>query len=285
VKEELLAAVALPEERRLQVAALLRRDARVRVEDLAEQFAVSGETIRRDLKALEDRGLARRVYGGAVSLEADTIDVVEDAALGAVGRAGASTDAPTDEDRSAAAVASIAAAAAALVQPGETVTLDLGAAALETARALPLTFQGRVLCTSVGTAALLATRKNTEVHLAGGRLRQRDLACVDDAAAEFFDRFFAHRAFLAVDGVDARAGLTCQNLDEIPVRRAMLRQCAQCYVLAEAGRLGAIAVGRLAPVAGLAGIITDAAADPEAVRALEAAGTRVIVAPAVPRLE
>jgi DeoR/GlpR family transcriptional regulator of sugar metabolism len=281
VKEELLAAVALPEERRLQVAALLRRDTRVRVEDLAEQFAVSGETIRRDLKALEDRGLARRVYGGAVSLDAEGVGVVEDAPPGAAGPAGASTD----TDRSAAAVASIAAAAAALVEPGETVTLDLGAAALETARALPLTFQGRVLCTTVGTAALLATRKNTEVHLAGGRLRRPDLACVDDAAAEFFDRFFAHRAFLAVDGVAVRAGLTCQNLDEIPVRRAMLRQCAHSYVLAEAGKLGAIAVGRLAPIAGLAGIITDAAADPEAVRALEAAGTRVIVAPAVPRLE
>ncbi|HEV2346344.1 MAG TPA: DeoR/GlpR family DNA-binding transcription regulator [Actinocrinis sp.] len=285
MKEELLAAGVLPEERRLQVAAVLRRDLRVRVEDLAERFAVSGETIRRDLKALEDRGVARRVYGGAVSRDADE---AQDAAFAPppvpfppVTSSGTSGR-PTDPDL---AVAGIAAVAASLVEPGETVILDLGSAALETARALPLTFTGRVLCASVQTAALLATRKGVEVHLAGGRLRQPDLACVDDVAAGFFDRFFAHRAFLAVDGVDARAGLTCQNLDEIPLRRAMLRQSAQCYVLAESAKLGAIAVGRLAPVADVAGIITDAAAGPAVVRALESAGTRVIVAPAAPRLE
>lgn len=274
MKEELLAATALPEERRLQVAALLRRDARVRVEDLAEQFAVSGETIRRDLKALEDRGLARRVYGGAVAQGLGHEFEFESTH-------GADAEA-ADPDLS---LAGIAALAASLVEPGETVTLDLGAAALETARALPLTFSGRVLCTSVPAAALLAGRRGVEVHLAGGRLRPIDLACVDDVAIGFFERFFAHRAFLTVDGVDPRAGLTCQNLDEIPLRRALLRQAAQCYVLAGAAQLGAIAVGRLAPLADVAAVITDAAADPAAVRALENAGTRVLLAPAAPRLE
>lgn len=297
MKEELLSG-ALPEERRLQVAAQLRRDTRVRVDDLAEQFAVSGETIRRDLKALEDRGIARRVYGGAVVLEARLDARSEDPSgpqlvaqpgspTGAVPGSlpGSLLGAPWGAQAEGDAVRSIAAAAASLVEPGETLVLDLGAAAAETARALPLTFTGRVLCTSVRTAALLAAREGVEVHLAGGRLRAADLACIDDAAAEFFDRFFAHRAFLTADGVDARAGLTCHNLDEIAIRRAILRQAAQCYVLADAAKLGAIAVGRVSPVAGLAGIVTDAAADPAHIRALENAGTRVLVAPAVPRLE
>lgn len=282
MREELLGA-ALPEERRLQVAAQLRRDTRVRVEDLAEQFAVSGETIRRDLKTLEDRGLARRVYGGAVAWDAAVDPGLPSLALPLpTGQPSSATSAATDAEH---ALGDIAAAAAALVQPDETVILDVGAAAMETARALPLTFTGRVLCASVRTGALLAARPGVEVHLAGGRLRQTDLACVDESAAGFFDRFFAHRAFLCVDGVDPRAGLTCRDLDEIPVRRAMLRQAAQCFVLAESTRLGAIAVGRLAAVAELAGIITDAAADPELVRALENAGTRVLIAPAVRRLE
>jgi DeoR family fructose operon transcriptional repressor len=273
MKEELLAAAALPEERRLQVAALLRRDARVRVEDLAEHFAVSGETIRRDLKVLEDRGIARRVYGGAVVAAAEAAE-----AEAGAGAPEAAAHPGTDEARRA-----IAAAAAGLAQPGETLIVDLGAQAAEAARALPLTFRGRVLCASSSTATLLAARDGLEVHVAGGRLRHGDLACVDDVAAGFFDRFFAHRASLAADGVDPRAGLTCQGLDEIPVRLAMLRQAAQSYVLADASRLGAIAVGRVAPVAELAGVVTDASADPAIVRALESAGTRVIIAPPVRR--
>jgi DeoR/GlpR family transcriptional regulator of sugar metabolism len=278
VKEELLTAGALPEERRLQVAALLRRDARVRVDDLAEHFAVSGETIRRDLKTLEDRGIARRVYGGAVVVDASGARHP----LGGAGYPGADGGAHLGSAEAADARRAIAAAAAALTQPGETVILDLGADTDETARALPLTFTGRVLCAALPTAALLASRDGVEVHLAGGRLRPEDLVCVDDAAAGFFDRFFAHRAFLAADGVDPRAGLTCQNLDEIAARRAMLRQAAQSYALADATRLGTIAVGRVAALSELAGVITDARADPATVRALEAAGTRVIIAPPVP---
>jgi DeoR family transcriptional regulator, fructose operon transcriptional repressor len=278
VKEELLTAGALPEERRLQVAALLRRDARVRVDDLAEHFAVSGETIRRDLKALEDRGIARRVYGGAMVVDADGARHP----LGGAEYPGPDGRAHTGSDEAAAARRAMAAAAAALTQPGETIIFDLGADTDETARALPLTFTGRVLCASLPTAALLASRDGVEVHLAGGRLRRDDLVCVDDAAAGFFDRFFAHRAFLAADGVDPRAGLTCQNLDEIAVRRAMLRQAAQSYALADATKLGTIAVGRVAALSALAGVITDDRADPATVRALEAAGTRVIIAPPIP---
>jgi DeoR family fructose operon transcriptional repressor len=295
MKEELLAA-PLPEERRLQVAALLRRDARVRVEDLAERFAVSGETVRRDLKVLEDRGIARRVYGGAVAAlgpgaapeaEPGAPGPAEEGPSGRTGRAGSGgpSHARSGAASDAQARRAIAAAAAAMVEPGETLILDLGACPQEAARLLPLTFDGRVLCASVRTASLLADRDRVEVHLAGGRLRHADLACVDEAAAGFFDRFFAHRAFLSADGVAARAGLTCQNLDEVGIRRAMLRQAGQCFVLAEAGKLGAIAVGRVASLAELSGIVTDESADPAVVRELESAGTRVIIAPPVPRLE
>jgi DeoR family fructose operon transcriptional repressor len=276
VREELLAA-PLPEERRLQVAALLRREAKVRVDDLAEQFAVSGETIRRDLKALEDRGIARRVYGGAVAFAPSTPE--SEAAAASVGMRGTVSAAAPGAARA------IAAAAAALVGQGETVMLDFGPLCAETARALALSFSGRALCSDAHTAALLAAREGVEVHLAGGRLRAPDLACLDEAATEFFDRFFAHRAFLTADAVDARAGITCQALDEIPVRRALLRQAAEAFVLVEAGALGTIAVGRIASLGGLAGIITDGSADPAAVEALRGAGTRVIIAPSVPEME
>lgn len=278
--EELLAAV-LPEERRLRIAALLRRDTRVRVEELADRFAVSGETVRRDLKVLEDRGLARRVYGGAVAVAAgDAAAAGAGAAVVEGGRRSPGTDRDEREARRA-----IASAAAGLVEPGETLMFGIGGIVAETARALPLTFTGRALCASVPAATALAARPGVEVHLAGGLLRRPDLACTDDAAARFFDRFFARRAFLAGDGVDARAGLTCAHLDEVPVRRALIRQAAECYVLADAAKLGTVAVGRVAALAELAGIITDDAADPEIVQALEHAGARVLIAPPLPRLD
>ncbi|WP_051451074.1 DeoR/GlpR family DNA-binding transcription regulator [Actinospica robiniae] len=263
-KAEDLLATVLPEERRLQVAALLRRDTRVRVEELADRFAVSGETIRRDLKVLEDRGVARRVYGGAVATDGGWLR----------------SEDLHDARRAQRAIAS---AAASLVEPGETVMLGLGSLVTETARALPSSFAGRALCASVPAATVLAARPGIEVHLAGGLLRRPDLACTDDSAERFFDRFFARRAFLAADGLDPRAGLTCAHLEEVPVHRALIRQAAECYVLADAPKLGTVAVGRVAGLAELAGIITDDAADPDLVQALEHGGARILIAPQVPR--
>jgi DeoR family transcriptional regulator, fructose operon transcriptional repressor len=264
MKEELLPAV-LPEQRRLQIAAQIRRESRVRVDDLARQYAVSGETIRRDLQVLEDRGLLRRVYGGAVAPDGRGWDSGEVARL--------------DPKRA------IAAAAGALVEPDDTIILDIGTTVAEAARALPATFAGRALCTSVPTAAELAGRDGVDVHLTGGQVRRADLACTGAAAERFFAEFFADRAFLAADGVHPKAGVTGGRLDEIAVRQAILRQARESYVLADASKLGRVAVGRVCALSEITAVITDADADPATVRALEQAGTRVVVASAVPELE
>ncbi len=261
MKEEVLAA-ALPEERRLQIAAQLRRDARVRVEDLASQFTVSGETIRRDLQVLEERGLLRRVYGGAVVQEGRSWESVLDER--AVQR--------RDPKRA------IAALAATLVEPDDTIILDLGTTVAEAARALPATFAGRALCCSLPTAAELTSREGVEVHLSGGQLRRADLACVGASAEHFLDQFFADRAFIAASGVHPRAGVTTERLDEIPLRQAILRQAAQTYVLADSAKLGQIVVGRVCALTALTAVITDSAADPDSIRALEQAGVTVLVA-------
>jgi DeoR/GlpR family transcriptional regulator of sugar metabolism len=268
MKEELLDAV-LPEERRLRIAAQLRRDTRVRVEDLAARYGVSGETIRRDLQVLEERGILRRVYGGAVAQESRGWEP------GADERAIARLDPKR----------AIAAAAAALVEPGETLVFDLGTTVAETARALPATFSGRALCVALPTAAELAGREGVEVHLAGGQVRRGDLACVGPGSEKFFERFFADRAFIAASGVHLKAGVTSDRLEEIPVRQAVLAQAQAVYVLADATKLGRVAVGRVCPLSAVTAVVTDSGADPEAVRALEQSGTRVIVAPAGSELD
>jgi len=267
MKEELLGAV-LPEERRLRIAAQLRRDTRVRVEDLAAQYAVSGETIRRDLQVLEERGILRRVYGGAVAQESRGWE-------------------PSADERVVARLdpkRAIAAAAAALVEPGETLIFDLGTTVAETARALPATFSGRALCVALPTAAELAGREGVEVHLAGGQLRRADLACVGATAERFFDQFFADRAFVAASGVHPKAGITGERLEETALRQAILAQANETYVLADAAKLGRIAVGRVCPLSAVTAVVTDGDADPDVVRAIEHAGTRVIVAPSLPSL-
>jgi len=262
--DEVLTA-ALPEERRLLIAAQLRREARVRVDELVVQFAVSGETIRRDLQVLEERGMARRVYGGAVARQSGTWQLPD----------GGRQVTLRDPKRS------IAALAATLVGASDTIVIDAGSTAAEVARALPGSFSGRVLCCSLPAAAELASREGVEVHLSGGQLRRGALSCSGPAAERFFGEYFADHAFLSAGGVHAGAGVTGPWLPENAVRQVILGQAAACYVLADHTKIGKISVGRICRLSDLAGIITDEGADPEEVSALEQAGATMLVAPPV----
>ena len=57
------------EERQAEILQAARTDGRVDVTGLAETFAVTAETIRRDLTILERAGMLRRVHGGAIPVE------------------------------------------------------------------------------------------------------------------------------------------------------------------------------------------------------------------------
>lgn len=250
---------ALPEERRLQIAAQLRRDSRVRVDDLARHFVVSGETIRRDLQVLEERGILRRVYGGAIVAASPPWEARVD-------------------DRDVPPALAIAAHAAALIDSSDTIVLHGNGQAVEVARVLPASYAGRVLCAGLSVAAELAGRTGIDVLLAGGQLRAPGLVCTGSMTERFFTEYFADKAFLAAAGVHASAGLTASDLGDVAVYQAIIRQAREIYVLADATALGRIAMARVAPLPAITAVITDTSADPEEVRALQNAGVKVLLA-------
>jgi DeoR family fructose operon transcriptional repressor len=253
---------ALPEERRLQIAAQLRRDARVRVDDLARRFDVSGETVRRDLQVLEERGLLRRVYGGAVISNAAPMQARLEEPRGSV-------------ETSERALATLAAT---LIEPGDTIVVYGGPVAVELARALPASYSGRVLCAGLNVAAELAGRDGIDVLLAGGTLRAPELTCSGSVTERFFGEYFADKAFISAGGLHARAGLTGRDPADIAVAQVIVRQARECYVLADAASVGRSALGRIAPLSEVTAVIADAGTDADEVRALTAAGVKVLVA-------
>jgi len=249
-------------ERRRAIAARVSGLPAVRTDDLAEEFGVSAETIRRDLLELERVGLVERVHGGATTAERPR-------ALEAshVSRQVLHLDGKR----------AIARAAARLVEPGHTLIIDVGTTAIEVARALPATWHGRVLTNSLPVAVELAGRPDVEVLTSGGRVRPGDLACAGRQAVDFFDDLYADLAFLGSGGVHAQAGLTDYHLDEVDVRRVMVERAARSYVLADASKLGVIAARRVCALERLAGLITDAAPPPDLAEALALAGVDVVV--------
>ena len=243
----------LAAERRRAIAELVAARPGTRSDELAERFAVSAETIRRDLLYLQRAGAVRRVHGGATPPGPPR--AVEDSFVKRTGR-------------NAGGKQAMARLAATLVRAGDTVVLDVGTSALEVARALPAEWHGRVLTGSLLAAAELTGRSGVEVYASGGRVRGGDLACSGDTARSFFADHYADIAFLGSGGVHAEAGLTDYHTDEVDVRRIIIDHSARNYVLADATKLGVVAVRRVCPLSALDGLITDGEPDAALTEAL-----------------
>jgi len=248
----------LPTQRRQAILAEVRQAKAVSADELARRFGVSLETIRRDLRGLRDRGLLERVYGGALSVRSTEGSFAARSSL--------------HPERKLA----IARLAATLVGPEDTIVIDVGTTALEVARALPATFEGRVLTNSVPVAMELAGRREIELLLCGGQVRHGDGACAGAHAEAFFAEFYADRAFLGSGGVHPEAGLTDYYPAEVVTRRTIIEHTAASYVLADSSKLGVIAVHRVCPLDRVTAVLTDGETEPGAHEALTSAGATVL---------
>jgi DeoR family transcriptional regulator, fructose operon transcriptional repressor len=247
----------LPIQRRQAILAEVRQSSAVSAEELARRYRVSLETIRRDLRSLRDEGLLERVYGGALSIRSTEGSFAARSALN------------SDNKQS------IGRLAASLVEPDDTIVIDVGTTALEVAKALPNTFRGRVLTNSVPAAMALADTEGIDLLICGGHIRRGDAACYGAYADGFFAEFYADKAFLGSGGVHADAGLTDYYPHEVTARRTIIAHSNASYVLADSSKLGAVAVHRVCPLSQVTAIITDPHASAETVSTLETAGCQI----------
>src|SRR5579875_788865 len=232
--------------RRGAIRGLLAERGEVAISALAAEFDVSAMTIRRDLEELEQRGIARRVRGGAISTVSRSYE-------------------PPFASRSAEASEAkrrIAAAAAAYVDYGETAILDVGSTTLALARHL----RGRggltILTPSVHAAIELSGDPNTRVILTGGIVRPGELSLIGDLAERTFATLNCDVVFLGVGGVHPEKGLTEYNLDDTRVKRAAITAASRKVALADATKLGRVCLATIAPLHDIDVLITDAADHP-----------------------
>ncbi|GAA2181834.1 DeoR/GlpR family DNA-binding transcription regulator [Brooklawnia cerclae] len=229
-------------------------------EALASELQVSPETIRRDIRTLDDQGALRRVRGGAASTTITNGEpLIEERQL---------LNRPAKE--------AIGRLAADLLEDGQMVILDLGTTAMEVARAMAPGFRGVVATNSLLIAGELAERHDIEVLVCGGRVRGGDLALSNAFSVEFFAQLHADVAFVSSGGVSAEEGLTDFYLDEVATRQQMLRSARQAFVLADSSKFGVVAPYAVAPLGCELGLITDRVPDPELERAIRRRGGAIV---------
>ncbi|MEV0230803.1 DeoR/GlpR family DNA-binding transcription regulator [Nonomuraea sp. NPDC050786] len=228
----------------------LNRDGRIIAKDLAVELGMSEDSIRRDLRELAAAGLCQRVYGGALPVSPAIADYA------------------TREHVEVTGKQRVAAAAAALIEPGSTVILDGGTTALAVVRALPLDLRAAVITHSPTVASALGEHQDVEVYLIGGRLFKHSMVACGAAAVEAARGLHADLFLLGVTGVHPEVGLTTDDVDEAAMKRALARQAADTYVLASTEKIGAASRFTVLPLADVAGIVTDAGGENATIRSL-----------------
>jgi DeoR/GlpR family transcriptional regulator of sugar metabolism len=247
----------LTAQRKKLILSRLARDGQVVARELATEWDVSEDTIRRDLRELAAAGRLQRVHGGALPASLadgdlhvrESVSVREKAALGRTG--------------------------AAMIRSGQVVILDGGTTAIQVARHLAPHLEATLITHSPNVAVELAAHPGIEIVVLGGTLFRHSMVNVGAALIESASRLRADLYFMGVTGVHPKAGLSTGDAEEAAVKRVLHERSAETIVLASSEKLLAASAFVVTSLSDVAAVIVPAGTSSRTIGSIRASGVKV----------
>ena len=248
-------------ERQQVLTRLFEKSGRLSVAQICEQFGISEATTRRDLDALSEQGVIRRVHGGAVLIRQAT---PEEPILRR------SNEQEGEKER-------IGRAAAALINDGDTVFLGSGTTVLQVAQNL-VSRNLTVITNSLPIINLMSEKEKIDLIGLGGVLRDSELSFIGHITEQSLYEVRADKVLIGIRAISLEQGLTNDYLPETLTDRAILNAGRETIVVADHTKCGVISTAFLAPLTAMRTLVTDKGTDPDFIEALRSLGVNVIVA-------
>lgn len=252
----------LGEVRRGRILEWLREEGSARVSVLAKALAVSEVTVRQDLEKLEADGHIVREHGGAFLKSVPT--QVRAMAL--------------QHQENMPEKKKIGRLAANQVEDGETIIIDSGSTTTEVAANLFGKSDVTVITNALNIALMLGAEPDFDVHVTGGHFKAPTLSLSGERSADFFRDLYAQKLFLATAALDIESGLTYPAFADISVKRAMIDSAHKIYLVADSSKIGQRSFCVLGSLNKVDVLITDDGITKEQLKAIEAAGVKVLIA-------
>lgn len=205
-----------PQERRDYIEQKLRSEGKIRVSELSGLFEVSSETIRKDLKYLEKKGIAKKGYGGAVianeRLEPSFVEKT--------------IKSRKEKEKIARAVVE-------LIDDGSILLMDAGSTVYMVACMLGLKKDVSVFTNAPKTAQILDDYK-IKTYLLGGELRSNSNALVGGWTIKALSDIKADIAIIGTSGFEDRDGPCVENFAEDEIKKAMIKSANKIIVVGDA---------------------------------------------------
>jgi DeoR family fructose operon transcriptional repressor len=247
-------------ERRAQILKRVVEHGRVDVSELAEEFDVTSETIRRDLTDLQRERLVRRVHGGAVPWRGSVL----------VPRLEVREGYSTEEKRR------IAKAAHAEVPQTGSLIIDSGSTALHLADVLDRDRDLTVITNHIPIIRSLASTEHPKVVVLGGALRRRTMAFVDESGVDTLRDMTVDVAFIGCDGMSPDGGFTTPYREEVAIKRAMMAAARRVVMMFDHSKVGNEQLFRFADIDEVDIIYSDTGMNDATVSLLEERGPVVV---------
>ncbi|MFD2207166.1 DeoR/GlpR family DNA-binding transcription regulator [Kiloniella antarctica] len=250
-----------PTTRQKEILKAVRSKGLCTILELAEQFSVSDETVRRDVKPMVSAGLVEKVHGGIIVPDQAheppfSLRMVENQE----------------------AKRKIGEALARIIQNGDSLILDTGSTTAIAAHALQDHSNLLVVTNSVETARALATRNGNRVYIAGGELRADDAAAFGPSANAFVAQFDVKYAILSLGGIDPVKGLMVDHLAEAEFSRTVMAQAQITIAVVDKSKFNRSRLVKVGPIKGVDILITDEEPDEALAACLVEAEVKVIIA-------
>ena len=240
----------------------LKEDGKVNIIQLTDLMEVSGVTIRKDLKLLEDKNLLFRTRGGGSinNPYANERTINEKAFINA------------DEKQK------IAKAALSLIQKSDSISIGSGTTVFELARCLYPNQHLTVITPALKVGLELSTRPNVEVLQLGGLIRSNSSSVAGSYAERVLSEISCGVLFLGVDGIDLDFGFSITNLAEATLNQKMIDTAQIVVIMADSSKFDKRGLGKVCGFEQVHYIVTDSGVSEFIVNQIEEKGVKVIIA-------
>lgn len=250
----------MQEVRRSKIAELVNEKGIVRIEELAKMFGISGITIHRDLQYLENKGILRKLRGGAIATPSE-VEV----------QFSYRTQSCIEEKKL------IGMAAAQLIEEGDVVIMDGSTTCLEVAKKIKNMLNLTVFTNNPFIMYELMHSQGIVLYFIGG-LFSRDLECfVGAEVEEYISKLHITKGVFGASAISPKFGITGPYPQLVSIQREIIKVSTQVIIVADYTKFGKVALEKTADIDSIDYLVTDSKIDKDIVSELEKK-SKVIIA-------
>ena len=246
-------------QRQSEILKLLENTNTLLVADLAELLNCSMMTIRRDIEEMESKSLVKKVFGGVELYGEKDIE-------------------PNFKKRVARHIEEkrrIAEEAVKYIEKGSVVFVDAGSTPLQVVRIIPVGLKFTAITNCIMTAAELCTKPNITVIMLGGEVHHSAYATVNNIAINTAKKFKTDLALISTHAVILPEGLFENTLSLIEIKRALVDNAKEVFLLADHSKFNEQAMCLSIPITDIDHVITDKETPTDKIEGLRNQGLKI----------